>query len=313
MGAADQLLQIGDSAADMLTILGNGYVGIGIANQTAKFEINDTTNVNSGTNFADRLAPFYITNDGGTNGLLMDANALETTNTTLHFNYSSGNDVNIGNGDLYVDNSTGFAGIGNITAATRLEVGANANANEIISVKSQYDAAIELYSDTDNSDETHNPYVLFSQDNTAAQAIIGQVGSAGTNPQNGAFTNTLANALLIGTYDANGAIQLGTNDAVRMTVLTTGEVGIGDVSPTATLTVGDGDLFQVAGASGNITTAGTLAVNGDSITADGATLTINAGGNVDVQDALNADNITTDTGGVSIAAGQSYTGLVQSL
>ena len=34
---------------------------------------------------------------------------------------------------------------------------------------------------------------------------------------------------------------------------------------------------------------------------------INASGNVDVQDALNADSITSDTG-VSIAAGNAYTG-----
>ena len=102
------------------------------------------------------------------------------------------------------------------------------------------------------------------------------------------------------TYDTTGNILLNPNG--------TGNVGVGDTTPSATLTVGSGDLFQVAGATGNITTAGTLAVNGDSITADGATLTINAGGNVDVQDALNADNITTDTGGVSIAASQSYTG-----
>jgi len=65
--------------------------------------------------------------------------------------------------------------------------------------------------------------------------------------------------------------------------------------------------FSVSNA-GNITTAGTLAVNGDSITADGTTLTINAAGAVDIQDNLTADQLTTDVGGVSIAASQSYTG-----
>ncbi len=104
--------------------------------------------------------------------------------------------------------------------------------------------------------------------------------------------------------------------------------------------------FDVTGSNGNITTAGTLAVNGDQITSDGnlvinatstdiqdpltadsltldtgalainnaggitsnqATLIVNAGGNVDVQDALNADSITSDAG-VSIAAGNAYTG-----
>lgn len=59
---------------------------------------------------------------------------------------------------------------------------------------------------------------------------------------------------------------------------------------------GSGNLqFQTSSnyidASGNMTLAGTLAVNGDSITADGATLTINAAGYVDVQDNLTADEL----------------------
>ena len=67
-----------------------------------------------------------------------------------------------------------------------------------------------------------------------------------------------------------------------------------------------GAVFTIAD-GGNVTTTGTLAVNGDSITADGATLTINAQGTVDVDDVLNANSITSDAG-VSIAAGSSYTG-----
>ncbi len=75
---------------------------------------------------------------------------------------------------------------------------------------------------------------------------------------------------------------------------------------TANLTVG-GANFSVAQASGNIITAGTLAVNGDAITSDGATLTINAAGNVDIQDSLNVDSLTTDIGGVTITSGQDLT------
>jgi hypothetical protein len=67
-----------------------------------------------------------------------------------------------------------------------------------------------------------------------------------------------------------------------------------------------GAVFTIAD-GGNLTATGTLAVNGDSITADGATLTINAGGTVDVDDILNANSITSDAG-VTIAAGSSYTG-----
>jgi len=49
-----------------------------------------------------------------------------------------------------------------------------------------------------------------------------------------------------------------------------------------------------------LTLAGVLAVNGDSITADGATLTINAGGTVDIQDNLTADALTIDGTGAGI-------------
>lgn len=48
----------------------------------------------------------------------------------------------------------------------------------------------------------------------------------------------------------------------------TGNVGIGDATPAGLLTVGTGDAFQVD-ASGNITTAGDLAVNGTDITSTG--------------------------------------------
>ncbi|MEK7558144.1 MAG: hypothetical protein AAB530_02970, partial [Patescibacteria group bacterium] len=74
-----------------------------------------------------------------------------------------------------------------------------------------------------------------------------------------------------------------------------GNVGIGDSTPLATLTVGDGDRFQVAGASGNITTAGTLSVTAPSTTENAATIT--------------ANSLTTGTGldisSVSIAGGAS--------
>jgi hypothetical protein len=67
---------------------------------------------------------------------------------------------------------------------------------------------------------------------------------------------------------AENSIQFGTGGGnVRMTLLDTGNVGIGDTSPTAALTVGSGDLFQVnssgaiAAATG-ITSSGTITFSG---------------------------------------------------
>jgi len=79
------------------------------------------------------------------------------------------------------------------------------------------------------------------------------------------------------------------NSKVIAPINVTWDVAVGGIS-TATAT------FIVNADTGNVVTDGTLAVNGDSITADGATLIINAGGNVDIQDALNADSITSDAG-----------------
>ncbi len=57
-----------------------------------------------------------------------------------------------------------------------------------------------------------------------------------------------------------------------------GNVGIGDTTPVATLTVGDTDLFQVAGATGNMTTAGDIYVNGGDINTAAGNLTLQPAG-----------------------------------
>ncbi len=80
-------------------------------------------------------------------------------------------------------------------------------------------------------------------------------------------------------------------------VFNTGNLGIGDTSPLATLTVGNGDLFQVAGATGSVTTAGDIAINGDDLTSDG-TLGVLAATGLNLQ--ATTGTITID----SIAASQ---------
>ncbi len=72
----------------------------------------------------------------------------------------------------------------------------------------------------------------------------GYITSANAFIQNGnSFT---ANASL-GTNDAYN-LALETSGVARMTILSTGNVGIGDATPAALLTVGNGDLFQVSSA-----------------------------------------------------------------
>ena len=221
LGAADEILQLGDSAANFITVLGNGNVGIGPGSPGTRLDVTQTAT----TSTAEEIAKFSVSDDA-----------------TAYISLRNGSTT-----DSLFSPQLRFRGSGSTLAGN-----------------------IQAMVQTDGG-------------TSPALAITAQTASAAlvTRP-----------VLAIRNY---------TTDV--LTILANGYTGIGDSSPLATLTVGDGDLFQVAGASGNITTAGTLAVNGDSITADGATLTINAGGNVDVQDALNADSITSDAGGVSIAAG----------
>lgn len=105
-------------------------------------------------------------------------------------------------------------------------------------------------------------------------------------------TGTITNAISI--LETAGSVTTGINIGNNV------ETGIA---------IGTGVTRGISVGSGGITIeSGDLAVNSDSITSDGTTLTINANGTVDVDDILNSDSITTDTGGVTIANSQSYSG-----
>ena len=100
------------------------------------------------------------------------------------------------------------------------------------------------------------------------------------------------NVTMTGTADVQGATVTNSTGALSLTTAASGNLsllpnGTGDVLVT-------GDNWTMDG-SGNAVLDGTLAVNGDTITADGATLTINAGGTVDVQDHLTVTGNFTDT------------------
>ncbi|QQS39313.1 MerR family DNA-binding transcriptional regulator [Candidatus Woesebacteria bacterium] len=121
-----------------------------------------------------------------------------------------------------------------------------------------------------------------------------------TPSDNQVLTYNSATGTFTWAEDKTGTSSLFT-DAGTVTYLTslTDDFAIGGLDSTAAL------FFDES--AGDLTITGNLAVNGDMITADGATLTINAGGNVDIQDSLTADSITTDVGGVTIASGQDVT------
>ena len=154
----------------------------------------------------------------------------------------------------------------------------------LLHLQSAADTALIIRADVGNSGENDNPLIHLQQDFVAASAggvmvdsKIGIVGSAGQ-----IFTNSLANAAYItaqGTIHSGsadtGIIQFATGGnngqdtdegvsgevsgvlaSARMTILADGAVGIGTTTPTA--------------GAGNLTVAGDLAVNGDTVTFESA-------------------------------------------
>jgi trimeric autotransporter adhesin len=158
----------------------------------------------------------------------------------------------------------GNVGLGTATMLSRLTVGADTTANEVISVKSQAYAGIDLIGDSANTaGEPGGTYISFSQDGGTIYGSLGTVnGVAGNLDAKGISLNGALNNYLI--MSSAGGMQFGITGAtnqVKMTVDANG-VGIGDTSPVALFTVGSGDLFQV-NSSGAIAAATGITTTGN--------------------------------------------------
>ena len=108
---------------------------------------------------------------------------------------------------------------GNISLTKDLVVSGNQ-----LKVTNAGDASIFIEADTDNATETDNPFLKMSQDGGLVTSIIGHCGATDKDPENNAYTGAVSNNLLIGTLDSNGGVQIGTNDNVRITVESDGDV-----------------------------------------------------------------------------------------
>jgi hypothetical protein len=108
--------------------------------------------------------------------------------------------------------------------------------NKSIHIEDHDDAYIFLEADEDDVGEDDNPFIYFSQDNTAVQGVIGFVGGDGLSPSADAYTGALNNSMFVGGIDA-WPLQFGTNNNVRMTIESGGDIGIGITNPQSTLQI----------------------------------------------------------------------------
>ncbi len=119
-------------------------------------------------------------------------------------------------------------------------------------IKSLADAAIYLEADTDNVTESDNSFIKFSQDGAILNGLIGFSGGANLDPEGNAFTGGDDNTFQIISRYASAGMQFGTNVLPRLSILSSGYIGIGTTAP--------GNLLQI-GTPG--TSLGTMSLAGN--------------------------------------------------
>ena len=217
---------------------------------------------------------------------------------------------------LFVQGSDGFVGINNGVPDERLTVGnTNSTVNEVLKVISKEDAGIQLIADTDNVGEDDNPYIFYSQDGGVVTSVMG-LCDTGKDPMNNVYTGVLANAMLIGTK-LLAPLQFGTLDNVRMTINTTGKVGIGTNAPNATFDMRGDAIFNEAGADKDFRVEGVgqanaLFVQGSDgftgLNTNAPTAQLDINGDARIRGMTSAGIVKNDTSG-NLSTGGAFTDL----
>jgi hypothetical protein len=238
------------------------------------------------------------------------------TATTTNF---SGDYIKLANGDYeYVDTASTRTVSGNYLDVER-DLRTQSNASAVINVTGDLAEFSSDYTETTGTITDTANILSLAQNcgtNVACTGAVLDIVNAGTGQGmlltssatgtlldlNTSGNNTTADGILIEADHASGVLTdaIDASDAEILNALNFGANDLLGTTGNINMT-----NFDVFGATGNVTMAGTLAVNGDAISADGATLTINAGGTVNVTDNLTADALTIDTAGITLPAGQS--------
>ncbi len=284
------------------TTLGTVIDGSEIADDTIK-EVNLNVS-NSPTNayvltYNSSTGGFSwaVDQTGGVNLWTDSGNATYLTSTTDDFALG-GSDSSA---SLFFDNSAGSLSVaGDLSTQTDLIV-SGVGLNDIGSNNTTSGASlIGVFNEFANTSPTST--TVQSVLNDLDTAITSAIGSSPWEESLGLVTliNSTSN-VTIGSSNNLGKLAIDADsDEIQLlvqgsTTQTNNLVVFEDSTGSDLLTVNNG---------GDLTLTGNIDVNGGNINSTSGTLNINAAGNVDIQDDLNVDSISTDTGGVSITSGQ---------
>jgi hypothetical protein len=214
---------------------------------------------------------------------------------------------------LVIDRVTGNVGIGTgyqfTPPQSRFEVTGTATGKALVRFDEKGDqdvftasvSAIPRFRITNSGDVIIGPSGTFDHPSASEDAyVLGNLEVDGTIY--GTLSGIINPGFTQGSVVFQGASGLAEDNTNFFWDNSNKRLGIGDNTPQAALTVGSGDLFQVAGTSGDITTAGDINVNGGDIKSTGAlTVTPGAGTNLNVtlsgtgDFAVNTDDLYVDT------------------
>ena len=258
-------LQFGTSNAVRMSILGNGNVGIGIASSSYPLNVhgaNAMVGVSNGSTTSsleynklviassttDGLGKFYVDSSGNVSA----TGSLRTFGnvTSTGIIYASGGFISNASSSI----SSRLNVSGNISASTTLTWGATG-----VNILGDPSSATDIYIKK-RSNDSADALILLEQLSTSFTPYTAYYAGAGgvTSTLYTGIENSSGGYLLAGSFPYAGVInqrenhplQFGTSNAVRMTILGNGNVGIGIASSSYKLNVhGAGAMIGVSNGS----------------------------------------------------------------
>jgi len=169
-GATSGAYMLWDESQDDLILGGAARLGIGTTSPSSPLDVTGSIELSSNLHF-NGAGGHYIKHEGGT-----------ASSDNFTFRFSDNEDVMIVRGD-------GRVGIGTTSPQSKLHISSGTSG----------DSVLILEADTDNNDETDQPFIVFEQDGGVQHSAIGSFSGG----------NTDNNALILSNSVDNSGVQAG--------------------------------------------------------------------------------------------------------